>query len=464
MAYIAISDTTPSSVSLYLGGLDTSWNDGTRTANWSLWNDDTSKSYTGHTIANGVSSSSVITISGLEPDTKYSVTCRVYHGSTLLATISGYVTTDEEQTSWYSSYKNIGTISDTYNRYFYAEEYTLYYHRVVFENSGTATFYCDSSLDTVAFLSTKSTYNTKTGKPSNIIASGDDENGSDFSFTYDVTAGTPYYVFVRCYYTDDSGYLDFYIEPPEATPTWSATTTAIGQLSSDYSITTSLSAYTLRRFRMTFAVSGTATFYTSSSLDTLGYLSTKDTFDSSSGEPTSILASGDDYNSDRDFRFTYNVTAGTTYYLFVRCYSETSSGSPTVYIEVPTEKISVTKWGWSISNGNASASLTSNAYYALVNKTAVTNFSYLVWNDLVDKVKEILDATNDSWDSSYASYASTKMTSSNKTLTATKFNSLRYNIGSHYSTGISDKVSGEPVYGDYILTLATCINGWIDGL
>ena len=87
-----------------------------------------------------------------------------------------------------------------------------------------------------------------------------------------------------------------------------------------------------------------------------------------------------------------------------------------------------------------------------------------MWNDLCDKVKEILDATGGSWDSTYATYANTKMTSSNKTLTATKFNSLRYNIGSHYSTGITDVDTNDDVLGSYFTKLASCINGWIDTL
>lgn len=53
------------------------------------------------------------------------------------------------------------------------------------------------------------------------------------------------------------------------------------------------------------------------------------------------------------------------------------------------------------------------------------------------------------------------MTSSDKTLTAARFNSVRYNIGAHYSTGISEVASGDPVLGSYFTTLTTKLNEWI---
>jgi hypothetical protein len=64
----------------------------------------------------------------------------------------------------------------------------------------------------------------------------------------------------------------------------------------------------------------------------------------------------------------------------------------------------------------------------------------------------------------YGSYDDTKMTTDGDyTLTAKKFNSLRYNIGSRkVSTGITEKKRGDPVLGSYFITLTDCINDWID--
>lgn len=121
-------------------------------------------------------------------------------------------------------------------------------------------------------------------------------------------------------------------------------------------------------------------------------------------------------------------------------------------------------WSWSVSNGSATDTQTQNAYSAVTYKTAVTNFSYLVWNDMVDKLKATLDSVGENWDSTYATYDNTKMSSSDKILTATKFNSLRLNIGSHSSTGISTKYKDEYVYGSYFITLANCLNNWINSI
>ena len=124
-------------------------------------------------------------------------------------------------------------------------------------------------------------------------------------------------------------------------------------------------------------------------------------------------------------------------------------------------------WSWTSSNGDATAAQTKAAYNAVYNGGkksggSVSDFSYLVWNDMCAKVQEIFDyAGNGSWSSTYATYNNTRMTSSSKTLTAKRFNSLRFNIGSYVSTGISEVSSGDVVKGEYFLTLAECLNEWI---
>ena len=124
----------------------------------------------------------------------------------------------------------------------------------------------------------------------------------------------------------------------------------------------------------------------------------------------------------------------------------------------------VNKWSWFSSNGSATDLQTINSFGALRRNEPTINFSYKVWNDMVDKVKEILDVADGSWYSDYATYANTRMSSSDRKLTAARFNSLRYNIGSRYSTGIDEVNPGDPVLGSYFITLTDCINGWIDEL
>lgn len=140
--------------------------------------------------------------------------------------------------------------------------------------------------------------------------------------------------------------------------------------------------------------------------------------------------------------------------------SSDGGGGCTSYSVVPD----VDYWYWDSSNGSASASQTSAAEEAVTYGGHTSEFSYKVWNDLVDKIKEVLDAADESWDSRYATYADTRMSSSDKILTATRFNSARWQVGYHVSTNISEKSPGDKVLGEYFLTIAQCLNAWIDNL
>lgn len=126
-----------------------------------------------------------------------------------------------------------------------------------------------------------------------------------------------------------------------------------------------------------------------------------------------------------------------------------------------TEKSKIAKWDWNKSNGNATATETRNALDALTGKKSTNNFSYEVWNDLCQKVKDILDDYGLTWSTYYTSYNRTLMSSSDKVLTAARFNALRQNIGSHVATGINEVKTGDTVYGWYFTTLANKINEWI---
>ena len=105
-----------------------------------------------------------------------------------------------------------------------------------------------------------------------------------------------------------------------------------------------------------------------------------------------------------------------------------------------------------------------------MNNGKLSDFSYLVWNDMVDKVKEILDyglengKTSYIWDETFCTYENTRIQPTDKTLTAQKFNSLRLNIDSRESTGIGEVKTGDIVYGSYFTTLTNTINTWIDNL
>lgn len=178
------------------------------------------------------------------------------------------------------------------------------------------------------------------------------------------------------------------------------------------------------------------------------------------GQRNGISTLGGKISSGGTYTFS-GLKAGTTYNISV---SITAPGWTRVVeldTTAETDSPSIEPWSWSRSNGNASASQTSAAYSAVRNNGSLSSFSHLVWNDMVDKVREILDAKGLAWSNNFASYSATKMSYGDKVLTAARFNSLRYNIGLHYSTGINTVRTGDTVYGWYFTTLANCINNWI---
>ena len=122
--------------------------------------------------------------------------------------------------------------------------------------------------------------------------------------------------------------------------------------------------------------------------------------------------------------------------------------------EIPKEdEISLFNWGISIYSGRK-----------------VSDVSYSKWNSLINKIEELLDTGHyGSWRTSSANGATlsasgAKMDSSDKVLTAERFNSVRYNIDyySPTSTGISKVSRGYPVLAEYFDSLEEAINDWID--
>lgn len=154
------------------------------------------------------------------------------------------------------------------------------------------------------------------------------------------------------------------------------------------------------------------------------------------------------YNLSPDTDYACNVEVGTDWI-------------GTEYFTTDSAEETVEKWSWDESNGSASDKQTQAAYSAVTSNGDVSDFSYLVWNDLVDKVREVQQSKGYSWLNNHLTYNQTRMSASDKVLTAARFNSCRFNIGSYYSTGISEVSSGDIVKGSYFTKLASCINKWI---
>jgi len=79
--------------------------------------------------------------------------------------------------------------------------------------------------------------------------------------------------------------------------------------------------------------------------------------------------------------------------------------------------------------------------------------TYLRWNSFIDRVSSFR---------LYKGYtavsSSAYMTSNDKVLTATRFNLVRTAIGELSSTGITDRVKGDLVLGNYFLILQSSLN------
>lgn len=347
------------------------------------------------------------------------------------------------------------------------QEREVYRISMTFTHAGKAKFYSTGDIDTYGWLSTSDGFNDIDGVPTSPLTNSDDTDSTNknFSFEWDVTSGTTYYLWVKNPSGTETGTFWIYVEPP--TPVeWAVVKYDKGVVSSAITPMPTISPLTAVRYAVKFSRSGEAKFTSSLDPDLRAYLSTTEDFDTANGMPMYPIDYDDNSGGSTNFSITRYVKAGTQYYLWVRGKTGQETGTGVVGIYPPTEDVGVTKWEWNLSNGAATATLTSAAHTAVITQGAVSNFSYRVWNDLCSKVASVLDAAGLTWDDEYDTYLNTKMSDTDKELTAKRFNSLRYNIGSHYSTGIKEEdiAPGKDVLGSYFITLASCVNNWIDTL
>ena len=239
-----------------------------------------------------------------------------------------------------------------------------------------------------------------------------------------------------------------------------------------------ISIYSKTSSSVTLRLTGLDTSWTNGTRDVYWYLGS-----ANGGIPTenayyktksTTLADG--VSSGGDVTFS-GLQASTQYGIYCEIYHGSEflkglQGYVTTSSESGGGTVSIAKWSWTASNGSASADETNASYLAVRNKTEITNFSYLVWNDMVDKVNETLTAFNDEWYTTYGSLANTKMTATDRTLTAKRFNALRYNIENCYyagddtevDTGIGKVKPGEDVLGSYFTKMMSTLNSCISDL
>ena len=182
--------------------------------------------------------------------------------------------------------------------------------------------------------------------------------------------------------------------------------------------------------------------------------------------------------SEDDVYFTFrNLSAGTSYNIKVSVFKVISGQDDEWLTNIEdsfqTEEIPVLPWTWNDCQtiegdvGEASDLETMSAYSAITKQMETTEFSYKVWNDLCAKTREVRSARgSSSWRSDFLSYSDTLMSSSDKILTAERFNSLRINIVSmqDVSSIPYPVIKGGEVYGSYFTTLTNALNREIANL
>ena len=231
-----------------------------------------------------------------------------------------------------------------------------------------------------------------------------------------------------------------------------------------------LQEYTLYRIRARFDQGGLVKIYTTGDVDTYGWIGTSPI--KNIGEPYSWDCRDDDSGEGYNFCMKCLVERNTTYYIWIRCAVHGDEGTTTLNISKP-----ISGWKWTDANYYstlgvyADATQTITAYNALIKRQSTRNFSHKVWNDMCQRVEEILEYTGRSWDSTYGSYLSTIMGSSDTNeLTAKRFNAIRNNLDFVYiecfgsKMGIAKVSPGEDVLGSYFIRLAESINECFDKL
>lgn len=146
---------------------------------------------------------------------------------------------------------------------------------------------------------------------------------------------------------------------------------------------------------------------------------------------------------------------------------QTTSENPFVYEEgqdihiravaVPGSSTgSIAEFDWYGSNGSASAEQTEKAFEALCNHGKLKDFSHLVWNDMVDKLAEVLTAEGYYWNTLPLTIEKTKMTTSDREMTADRFNTFGYNLYGVFDWTPVKK--GDPIIGLIFLMMVEKLN------
>lgn len=147
--------------------------------------------------------------------------------------------------------------------------------------------------------------------------------------------------------------------------------------------------------------------------------------------------------------------------------------------ELPLLSSDFPYFSWEEQTGNATVEQLQKAYNAVISEGKTTDFSRVVWNDLVELLYQAIIQSGLTWIDSYGSVEDTKIISLYGKLTAKRFNAMTINIDTIINNawrwevnpyvlgyvararfyGIAEKKKkGDYVYGWYIIILADVIN------
>lgn len=320
----------------------------------------------------------------------------------------------------------------------------------------------------VGYISTDGTINKKTGMPNGLIASGN-ADGSEYYFDLSIVAepDVQYYAWLRCYdgafAESDITYANYWFS--YASPYKIKGRGLISGNWTNKTITLPFTdgEYVVYQTRIASTVGGNIT------IEIVGEdvecwvvpSPSLNEFPLSENISTAIL-----HEKGNNLKLQYTAVNNQAFYLYTRHINPTDTNQVIINVTYGT-KADITKWSWTDSNGDATLDETVKAYAAITATGATTDFSHKVWNDIVNKVAEIVAAEDDEWYENYDSLANTKMTAPDEELSALAFNSLRFNVGARENappTEISDKMPRDAVEGWFFTKLTECINTWIDNL
>lgn len=271
------------------------------------------------------------------------------HGDTYAITITfggsggggGGTETDE----WSIVSENLGKLNSSYTNFRYYEKYTLYRYRATFEYSGTVTFYSATGT-TVALADPEgwiteytTTYNSDVGQPpQSALEPGkyayDNNSGgsSQFSMTFNVSAGTEYCFWFRLTDGSKTGYTYLGIEPPTGSSTawkYNESYLDIKNISTTQTKDVRLQSYEGALFKVTFASAGVARFSVSIPGQTANiYVTTGKYSWATDGVP--LTESGS--KAGEISGTAYSVLENTEYYVWVKGVDANVRGTATVTI------------------------------------------------------------------------------------------------------------------------------------